>query len=94
MRHRPRGAAEIAEAVDRLIGFTEATRAVPGPLIDALHAAYVDDPAVRDFLGQASPEAARFIAQRFERAREQGLWHPRRNDVGARAGGAGGEAAE
>ncbi|MDF2618394.1 MAG: cobaltochelatase, CobN subunit [Xanthobacteraceae bacterium] len=94
MRHGPRGAAEIAETVDRLIGFTEATRAVPGPLIDALHAAYVGDEAVRDFLSQVSPEAARFVAARFELARERGLWHPRRNDVGAGLAALAGEAAE
>ncbi|ADH89866.1 cobaltochelatase, CobN subunit [Ancylobacter novellus DSM 506] len=94
MRHGPRGAAEIAETVDRLVGFAEATRAVPGPLIDALHAAYVGDEAVREFLSGASPEAARFVAARFERARERGLWHPRRNDVSAGLAALAGEAAE
>jgi len=92
-RHGPRGAAEIAETVDRLIGFTEATRAVPGHLIDALHAAYVEDDAVRDFLMRASPEAARFVAARFGQAREKGLWHPRRNDVGAHLAALSGEVA-
>jgi cobaltochelatase CobN len=94
MRHGPRGAAEIAETVDRLVGFAEATRAVAGHLIDALHTAYVDDPAVRGFLSGASPEAARFVAARFERARERGLWHPRRNDVSAGLAALAGEAAE
>ncbi|WP_428030860.1 cobaltochelatase subunit CobN [Ancylobacter sp.] len=93
-RHGPRGAAEIAETVDRLIGFAEATRAVPGHLIDALHAAYVGDGNMRNFLLQASPEAARFVAARFEGAREKGLWHPRRNDVGADLSLLAGEAAE
>ncbi|TSJ62672.1 cobaltochelatase subunit CobN [Starkeya sp. 3C] len=94
LRHGPRGAAEIAETVDRLIGFAEATRAVPGHLIDALHAAYVGDAAVRDFLLRTSPEAARFVAARFEGAREKGLWHPRRNDVAADLALLSGEAAE
>ncbi|MBB3771760.1 cobaltochelatase CobN [Angulomicrobium tetraedrale] len=94
LRHGPRGAAEIAETVDRLIGFAEATRAVPGHLVDALHAAYVGDESVRDFLRAASPEAARFVAARFERARLSGLWHPRRNDVGADLATLSGEAAE
>ncbi|MGA0563566.1 cobaltochelatase subunit CobN [Ancylobacter sp. VNQ12] len=94
LRHGPRGAAEIAETVDRLIGFAEATRAVPGHLIDALHGAYVGDERVRAFLTEASPEAARFIAARFEGARERGLWHPRRNDVGAGLAVLAGEAAE
>ncbi|SCW30805.1 cobaltochelatase subunit CobN [Ancylobacter rudongensis] len=93
-RHGPRGAAEMAETVDRLIGFAEATRAVPGHLIDALHAAYVGDAGVRDFLMEASPEAARFVAARFEGARDKGLWHPRRNDVGSDLATLAGEAAE
>ncbi|UOK69511.1 cobaltochelatase subunit CobN [Ancylobacter polymorphus] len=93
-RHGPRGAAEMAETVDRLIGFAEATRAVPGHLIDALHGAYVDDAGMRAFLMDASPEAARFIAARFDGARDKGLWHPRRNDVGAGLAQLAGEAAE
>lgn len=93
-RHGPRGAAEMAETVDRLIGFAEATRAVPGHLIDALHGAYVDDAGVREFLMDASPEAARFIAARFDGARDKGLWHPRRNDIGAGLAQLAGEAAE
>ncbi len=37
-------------------------------LIDALHAAYLGDDAVRDFLmARSRPEAARFVAARFER---------------------------
>ncbi|QFR33000.1 cobaltochelatase subunit CobN [Ancylobacter sp. TS-1] len=93
-RHGPRGAAEIAETVDRLIGFAEATRAVPGHLIDALHAAYVDDAGMRDFLIEVSPEAARFVAARFEGAREKGLWHPRRNDITEALAALSGEAAQ
>ncbi|WGD32076.1 cobaltochelatase subunit CobN [Ancylobacter sp. WKF20] len=94
MRHGPRGAAEMAETVDRLIGFAEATRAVPSHLVDLLHGAYVGDARVRDFLMEASPEAARFIAGRFERARDKGLWHPRRNDVAGDLAELSGEAAE
>ncbi|TCK29064.1 cobaltochelatase CobN subunit [Ancylobacter aquaticus] len=93
-RHGPRGAAEIAETVDRLIGFAQATRAVPGHLIDALHAAYVGDVQMRDFLIEASPEAAQFVAGRLKGARENGLWHPRRNDVAADLAHLAGEAAE
>ena len=94
LRHGPRGAAEMAETVDRLIGFAEATRAVPDHLIDALHGAYVGDERVRDFLMRASPEAARFIAARFEGAQARGLWHPRRNDAGLDLATLSGEAAE
>jgi cobaltochelatase CobN len=81
LRHGPRGAAELAETVDRLVGFAETTAAVPEMLIDAVHAAYVEDAAVRDFLLHENPAAARAIAERFADARRRGLWHPRRNSV-------------
>ncbi|HVH03886.1 MAG TPA: cobaltochelatase subunit CobN, partial [Amaricoccus sp.] len=81
MRHGPRGAAELAETVDRLVGFAETTDAVAEALIEAVHAAYVDDPAVQAFLLAENPAAARAIAERFAAARRRGLWHPRRNAV-------------
>jgi cobaltochelatase CobN len=83
MRHGPRGGAELAETVDRLIDFAETTRAVPSALIDLVHDAYLGDPRVRAFLMAENPAAARAIAQRLDAARWQGLWHPRRNDVDA-----------
>ena len=83
MRHGPRGAAEFAETVDRLVNFAETTDAVAGELFDLLHAAYVDDPAVHAFLLRENPDAAAAIAERFEVARRRGFWHPRRNDVDA-----------
>ncbi|MFT3973133.1 MAG: cobaltochelatase subunit CobN [Amaricoccus sp.] len=81
LRHGPRGAAEFAETVDRLVGFAETTGAVPGALIEAVHAAYLEDAAVRAFLLRENPAAARAIAERFTDARRRGLWHPRRNSV-------------
>jgi cobaltochelatase CobN len=81
MRHGPRGAAELAETVDRLIDFAGATGAVSSALIDLVHAAYLADPRVREFLIRENPEAARAIAERFAAARRRGLWHPRRNDI-------------
>ena len=57
LRHGPRGAAELAETVDRLVGFAETTDAVAEALIDAVHAAYVEDPAVRAFLLHENPAA-------------------------------------
>ena len=81
MRHGPRGAAELAETVDRLVGFAETTDAVAGELIEAVYAAYVGDPAVRAFLLRENPAAAGAIAERFAAARRRGLWHPRRNAV-------------
>jgi cobaltochelatase CobN len=81
MRHGPRGAAELAETVDRLIDFAETTGAVPSALIDLVHDAYLGDPAVRDFMLRENPAAARAIAARLDWARARGLWHPRRNDI-------------
>jgi cobaltochelatase CobN len=83
MRHGPRGAAELAETVDRLIGFAQTTEAVPSDLIDLLHEAYLADPQVRAFLLRENPAAARAIAERLDAARRNGWWHPRRNDIDA-----------
>ena len=82
MRHGPRGAAELAETVDRLIDFAQLTNAVPSALIDLVHDAYLADPEVRAFLARENPAAAKSMAERFEQARRLGLWHPRRNDIG------------
>jgi len=83
MRHGPRGASELAETVDRLVAFAETTDRVPHALIDAVHACYVEDPAVRDFLVREYPAAARAVAARLMDARRRGLWHPRGNAVDA-----------
>ena len=83
MRHGPRGAAELAETVDRLTAFAATTDAVAGELFDLLHEAYVADPDVRAFLLRENPQAAAAIADRLDAARRRGLWHPRRNDVDA-----------
>jgi cobaltochelatase CobN len=83
MRHGPRGAAELAETVDRLVAFAQMTGAVPSALFDLVHDAYLADPRVREFVLRENPAAARAIAERLDTARRQGLWHPRRNDIGA-----------
>jgi cobaltochelatase CobN len=83
MRHGPRGAAELAETVDRLIDFAATTGAVSSTLIDLVHEAYLGDPAVREFMLRENPAAARAIAARLDAARRNGSWHPRRNDVDA-----------
>jgi cobaltochelatase CobN len=83
MRHGPRGAAELAETVDRLVAFAETTGAVAGELFDLLHDAYVADAHVREFLLRENPLAAVAIAERLDAARQRGFWHPRRNDVDA-----------
>jgi cobaltochelatase CobN len=83
MRHGPRGAAELAETVDRLIGFAQTTGAVASTLIDLVHEAYLVDPQVRTFLLRENPAAARAIAERLDAAHRHGWWHPHRNDVDA-----------
>ena len=61
MRHGARGAAELAETVDRLVDFAETTGAVSSALFDCVHDAYLADPRVRDFLLRENPAAARVI---------------------------------
>src|SRR6185312_16790453 len=82
MRHGYRGAAELAETVDRLVAFAETTGAVASELFDLLHDAYVADAAVREFLLRENPQAAAAIAERLAVAQRRGFWHPRRNDIG------------
>jgi cobaltochelatase CobN len=82
MRHGARGAAELAETVDRLVDFAETTGQVESALFDLVHEAYLGDANVRNFLLRENPEAAQAIAERLETARRKGLWHPRRNDLG------------
>jgi cobaltochelatase CobN len=81
MRHGARGAAELAETVDRLADFAETTGKGASALFDLVHDAYLGDPRVRAFLLRENPQAARAIAERLEAARRKGLWHPRRNDL-------------
>ncbi|MEC8027729.1 MAG: cobaltochelatase subunit CobN, partial [Pseudomonadota bacterium] len=81
MRHGPRGAADFAETVDRLVAFAETTESVPSALIDMVHDAYVGDARVRDFIRAENPAAGQTIAHRLSAARRRGLWHPRRNQV-------------
>ncbi len=81
LRHGPRGAAEFAETVDRLVGFAETTGAIPGELIEALYDAYLGDATVRKFLLRENPAAARAIAARLASARRRDLWHPQRNSI-------------
>ena len=81
MRHGARGAAELAETVDRLVDFAETTGAVSSALFDLVHETYLADPEIREFLLRENPDAAQTIAERLEGARRKGLWHPRRNDI-------------
>jgi cobaltochelatase CobN len=92
MRHGARGAAELAETVDRLVDFAETTGAVSSTLFDLVHEAYLADPEVRDFLLRENPAAAQAIVARLDTARRKGLWHPHRNDLDAGLAALGAEA--
>jgi cobaltochelatase CobN len=81
MRHGPRGAAEFAETVERLLAFATTTGAVASELFDMLHNAYAGDAALRDFMRRENQQAAAAMAAAFEAARTRRLWHPRRNNV-------------
>ena len=103
MRHGPRGAAEFAETVDRLVGFAETTDAVAGALIEAVYAAYVADARVRAFLLHENPGGGagdrgavrvRAAAGAVASAAERGGRRPGEPDGrGAGAGGGGVSAA-
>jgi cobaltochelatase CobN len=83
MRHGARGAAELAETVDRLVDFAETTGAVSSTLFYLVHEAYLAEPRVRNFLTRENPAATQAIVARLDAARRKGLWHPRRNDLRA-----------
>src|SRR5262249_57420392 len=53
--HRPRGAAELAETVDRLVDFAETTRAGASDVFDLLADAYVAADGGRRCLLRADP---------------------------------------
>ena len=81
MRHGYKGAFEMAATVDYLFAFAATARAVSDHHFDAVYDAYIDDPAVRDFLGEANPAALREMADRMLEAQDRGLWKPRMNSA-------------
>ena len=83
MRHGPRGAAEFAETVDRLVAFAETTDAVASELFDLSARGLCRRRRRARFLLRENPQAADAIAERLDAARRRGFWHPRRNDVDA-----------
>jgi cobaltochelatase CobN len=82
MRHGYKGAFEIAASVDYLFAFASTTRAVKDHHFDAVHAAFIEDEAVRAFMAEANPAALRETAARLAEALERGLWKPRSNSAG------------
>lgn len=81
MRHGHRGAAEIAATVDNLFAMAVLSDAVSSHHFELLFEATLGTPAVREFLVEANPKAARAIAQRFGDALTRGFWQTRRNST-------------
>ncbi len=78
-RHGYKGAFEMAATVDYMFAFAATTGAVRDHHFDAVYEAYLEDDAVREFLLDNNPAAAREIAERLIEAQERGLWRPRSN---------------
>ncbi|TZG27793.1 cobaltochelatase subunit CobN [Sphingomonas montanisoli] len=82
MRHGYKGAFEIAASVDYLFAFAATTHAVRDHHFDAVHAAFIEDEAVRAFMAEANPAALRETAARLAEALQRGLWKPKSNSAG------------
>ena len=82
-RHGYKGAFEIAATVDYLFAFAATTGAVRDAHFDAVHAAFLDDEAVRDWMAEVNAPALAEIAQRLAEAQDRGLWRPRSNSARA-----------
>ena len=81
MRHGYKGAFEIAATVDYMFAFAATTNAVKNHHFDAVHAAFIDDPAVRDWIEANNPNALQEMERRLGEAIERGLWNPRSNSA-------------
>ena len=81
MRHGYKGAFEIAATVDYLFAFAATTNAVKQHHFDAVHAAFIEDDSVRDWMGENNPNALREMRARFAEAIDRGLWRPRSNSA-------------
>lgn len=79
MRHGFRGAAEIAATLDHLAAFAHLAGVVPAHLFDLYHEATLGDPAVRDFLHTANPQALAAMEARFAALAGAGLWQSQSN---------------
>ncbi len=81
--HGYRGGAEIARAVDGLHAFAVSLPQRFDRQFELLFDATLGDPAIDAFLADSNPDARAAMADRFQDALHRGLWHCRRNDVGA-----------
>ncbi len=82
-RHGYKGAFEIAATVDYLFAFAATTGAVKSHHFDMVHAAFLEDEEIRDFIAEHNAPALAEIAQRLGEAIERGLWQPRSNSARA-----------
>src|SRR3546814_19080992 len=73
MRHGYKGAFEMAATVDYLFAFAATADCVADHHFDAVFDAYVADDAVRQFMLDSNPAAARAVAERLHAAPERGL---------------------
>ena len=80
-RHGYKGAFEMAATLDYLFAFAATTGMVENHHFDAVHAAFLEDEEVREFLERKNPDALREMAERFLEAAERDLWRPRSNSA-------------
>ena len=80
-RHGYKGAFEMAATLDYLFAFAATTGMVENHHFDAVHAAFMEDEEVREFLERKNPDALREMAERFLEAAERDLWRPRSNSA-------------
>ena len=80
-RHGYKGAFEMAATLDYLFAFAATTGMVENHHFDAVHAAFMEDEEVREFLERKNPDALREMAERFLEAAGRGLWRPRSNSA-------------
>ncbi|SFM25595.1 cobaltochelatase subunit CobN [Methylobacterium pseudosasicola] len=85
LRHGYRGAQELAQGLDAVFVLAAASDAVTDAGFDRLYATWIADSEVFDRLRAANPAATRAILERFDEARDRGLWHSRRNALPADA---------
>jgi cobaltochelatase CobN len=81
MRHGYKGAFEMAATLDYMFAFSATTGAVKNHHFDLVHAAFIEDDRVRDFIEDVNPAALREMAERLEEAIERGLWVPKSNSA-------------
>ena len=85
LRHGHRGAQELAQGLDAVFVLAATSEAVTDAGFDRLYAAWIADAEVFERLRAANPAATRAILERFDEARDRGLWRSRRNALPADA---------